>query len=180
MVVPRVAFTAVNSTRDSTKQFTARQILLNAEITPASSPEQHQSPSGQTESESASPVGLTSLPQTPATQDGPPSQTIPSTTDTPKSRNALGDLTCQTSNSNVPTTKEKRPRGRPKGWRKKPNSDTPDLPEVSSSTEEPEKPKKKRKINPAKEEDQWSVRIRTSIKDAMIEHLVKGIKSLKI
>ena len=47
-----------------------------------------------------------------------------------------------------------------------------------SSTEATEKqrgPKHSTASKEPKEEDQWSVRIRTSIKDAMLDHLVKGI-----
>lgn len=188
---PVVAFTAVNSTADSSREFTARQILLNAEITPASSPEQSQSST--MESDSGSPVGLTPFADTPAaTQDGSTSQ------NDIEGRQVLGDLTSQslnkgsndhpndsandtsneTSNREV---KEKRPRGRPKGWRKQRNVDTPYILEVPSTYQPENKPRKQRKqSNPSKEEDQWSVRIRTSINHAMLESITKGINSLKI
>lgn len=188
---PVVGFTAVNSTADSSMEFTARQILLNAEITPASSPEESQSST--TESDSGSPVGLTPFADTPAaTQDGLTSQ------NSNHGRQVLGDLTSQSSNkgsndnsndsandtsnetSNV-EIKEKRPRGRPKGWRKQRNMDTPLLPEMPSIDQPENKPRKPRKQSiPAKEEDQWSVRIRTSINQAMLESITKGILSLRI
>ena len=160
---PVVAFTAVNSTVDSAMEFNARQILLNAEFTPASSPDQ--SSSQQTESESGSPVELTTpFPETPA----PPSQS-----DVEGTKNVLEDIT---SDKNNELTILKKPRGRPRGWRKPRNSDNPILtPEMPSTNTEVQKKEKKRKQRQKKEEDQWSVRMRTSIKDAMLEHLAKGI-----
>ena len=190
---PVVGFTAVNSTADSSMEFTARQILLNAEFTPASSPEQSQTST--TDSDSGSPVGLTPFADTPAaTQDGSTSQ------NGVDGRHVLGDLTSQLSNKSSndnsndsandtsnetsnPEVKEKRPRGRPKGWRKQRSMDNPHLLEMLS-TEQPEnkprKPRKPRKqSNPSKEEDQWRVRIRTSINHAMLESITKGIPCLE-
>lgn len=189
---PVVAFTAVNSTADSSREFTARQILLNAEITPASSPEESQSPT--TESDSGSPVELTPFADTPAaTQDGSTSQ------NGNDGRQVLGDITSQSSNkssNDIPNdsandtsnetsnveVKEKRPRGRPKGWRKPRNMDAPFLLEMPSTYQPENKPRKPRKqSNESKEEDQWSVRIRTSINQAMLESITKGIPpSLRI
>jgi hypothetical protein len=163
---PVVAFTAVNSTVDSAMQFNARQILLNAEFTPASSPDQ--SSSQQTDSESGSPVELTTpFPETPA----PPSQS-----DVEGTKNVLGDIT---SDKNNELAVIKRPRGRPRGWRKHQISDNPILipktPLKSAEVREKQQKKQRKQSNSEKEEDQWSVRIRTSIKDVMLEHLAKGI-----
>jgi len=175
---PIVAFTAVNSTVDSTMEFTARQILLNAEFTPASSPDQSQSPSGQTESDS--PGGLT-----------PFGAETPGTTKTqqPEEREVLRDLTSTNSNNSSSSDgdvvmKEKRPRGRPRGWRKPRNLDNPNLeiPSVDPNPPQPrekEPPKQRKQSHSGKEEDQWSVRIRASIKDAMLEHLAKGNRKLR-
>jgi hypothetical protein len=170
---PIVAFTAVNSTVDSTMEFTARQILLNAEFTPASSPDQSQSPSGQTESDS--PGGLTPFgAETPANTQA---QQL-------EEREVLRDLTSTTNGNNSKSdgdvvVKEKRPRGRPRGWRKPQNLDNPNLeiPSVDPNPPQPkekEQPKQRKQSHSGKEEDQWSVRIRASIKDVMLEHLAKG------
>jgi hypothetical protein len=97
-------FTAVNSTLDSKREFTARQILLNAELTPATSPEQ--SPA-RTESDSASPIGQTPA-ETPLLDTVVPvvvAERIP-----------LGDVTaptCGNKNSMVQVP-EKRPREDPR------------------------------------------------------------------
>ena len=172
-------------------EFTARQILLNAEITPASSPEQSQLST--TESDSGSPAGLTPFADTPtATQDGSTSQ---NGTD---GRQVLGDLTSQSSNKNSNDTwndssndtsnetsnievKEKRRRGRPKGWRKQRNMDKPQLPEMPLTYQPENKPARKprKQSKHLKEEDQWSVRIRTSINQAMLESITKGIPFLE-
>jgi hypothetical protein len=174
-LVPHPGFTAVNSTLDSSREFTARQILLNAELTPASSPER--SPEAQTESDSASPTGQTPFDQT-LFDDTPAASLDPPTQQPVQDRTPLADVTSQSSsNENSTTTPapEKRPRGRPKGWRKhlnqKPATDSLPVqkPRISET-----KVRKPRKEGP-REEDQWSVRIRTSIKDAMMEHIAKGI-----
>lgn len=168
--VPHVGFTAVNSTVESSREFTARQILLNSELTPASSPDQSQSPSGQTESESGSPVRSTLSPETPATQ-GPPTSRSASN---PTERSALGDVTANITNVIV---KEKRPRGRPKGWRKQRNTDNPSLPDILNIDAQEKQAKPRKQSTSTKEEPVWSERIRASIKDAMLEHLAKGMSS---
>ena len=65
--IPHVAFTAVNSTVDSSMEFTARQVLLNAEYTPVSSPDTTRSPSARSES-TASPPEETGFEEPPASQ----------------------------------------------------------------------------------------------------------------
>lgn len=109
-------------------------------------------------------------------------------------KRVLGDITAQTSsdeNHLLSAPKEKRPRGRPRGWRKMkmdPNQEiilpvmTPNMDTNSSgSGNEGSERSRGRPVSVTsrepKEEDQWSVRIRTSIKGAMLEHLAKG-KSL--
>ena len=187
LTLPNVAFTAVNSTTESSMEFTARQILLNAEFTPVSSPdEQTQSPSGQTESASASPAGLTPFADTPATQD-PASQLPGPNTE----REVLADVTLQITNGMLEPEKPKKKRGRPKGWRKVPNTEKPSLPpmavvttEVSATgtgeqglsdgQEKQRKPRKQVTSSSSKEEDQWSVRIRSSIETQLQESIAKG------
>ena len=189
---PNVAFTAVNSTTESSMEFTARQILLNAEFTPVSSPdEQTQSPSGQTESDSASPVGFTPFADTPATQDPSASQLPGSNAE----REVLADVTLQTTNGMLEPEKPKKKRGRPKGWRKVSNTEKPIIPpatttavnteqllstttggqESSDRQEKQRKPRKQVASSTTKEEDQWSVRIRSSIETQLQESIAKGI-----
>jgi hypothetical protein len=188
-VVPHVAFTAVNSTVDSSMEFSARQILLNAEFTPASSPDQTRSPTAPTESDSASPAGLTPFGDTPAhTQDIPaPSQAGSLVQTAAADRKVLSDVTNSTSSAESSNTlapvKEKRPRGRPKGWRKSSNRDgPPDIvllnSMVATMAESQDKQQRKRKQTASGKEDQWSVRIQTSIKDAMMKHVAKGTKGI--
>jgi hypothetical protein len=164
-----VAFTAVNSTIDSTLEFTARQILLNSE-SPASSPDNpSQSPSAQTESYSSSPIVFTPIE---TTQDPTP--------DNPNQ--VLKDLTSEIINTTIPTN-EKRPRGRPKGWRKPKSCIPPTLPDISThktpqlpivkpvSIEKPFRASKKNK----KDDENWSMRIRSNIRGHMLDHISKGI-----
>lgn len=182
------AFTAVNSTTEATREFTNRQILLNAEFTPVSSP----SGSARTESDSArSPTGLTPLtvaatPAASSTQEaGPPPP--PDATDA-ESRPVLSDVTSTTTNT-APAQPEKRRRGRPKGWRKplsKAGQTVEDLtratepvtkpPEQTDATE-PAKPaeKRRRKEREAKDDDAWSKRIRASIQGTLLDHIAQGI-----
>jgi hypothetical protein len=187
-VVPHVAFTAVNSTVDSSMEFSARQILLNAEFTPASSPDQTRSPSAPTESDSASPTGLTPFGDTPApTQDLPaPLLAGSSVESAPMDRKVLSDVTntASSTESNSSLAPVKRPRGRPKGWRKSSNRDGPDIVLLNSmipmtELQLQEKQQRKRKETGLAKEDQWSVRIQASIKDAMLKRLAKGTKHLQ-
>ncbi len=111
--IPHVAFTAVNSTVDSSIEFQARQVLLNAEFTPVSSPDTTRSPSARSESTS-SPAEETAFEETPAAQE--PQDSLPV-----EMKRVLSDITAHTSsdeNQLLSAPKEKRPRGRPKGWRK--------------------------------------------------------------
>ena len=164
-------------------EFTARQILLNAEFTPASSPdEQTQSPSGQTESDSASPAGLTPFADTPAAPPTDPTTQLPPRI---SERQVMADVTMQSTNEMLEPEKPKKKRGRPKGWRKVPNTEKPSLPlgvtdslsagkgEVSDLGD---KVKKRRKhlSSATREEDQWSVRIRSSIEKELQESIAKG------
>jgi len=180
VAVPHVGFTAVNSTVDSAVEFTARQILLNAEFTPVSSPQ------SASESDSQSQSGQTPFPETPAARDPIPS--LPTIPESP--RQVLKDITANTNNvdqsqtvSEVPV---KRRPGRPKGWRKQKNTDTAVLPEpptaqsaqgipviktVGAKSHAVEKPKKPKK---PKDDDQWSVRVRSGIKDSLLERIAKG------
>jgi len=165
-------------------EFSARQVLLNAEYTPVSSPDTTRSPSARSES-TASPPEETGFEEPPASQEQPRQESRPA-----EMTRVLSDITAHTSseeNKLLAAPKEKRPRGRPRGWRKAkmdPNSEiilpvmTPNIFDSGSSSETAEKPRgRKQSTVPRepKEEDQWSVRIRTSIKDAMLNHLVKGI-----
>ena len=171
-------------------EFTARQILLNAEFTPVSSPdEQTQSPSAQTESDSgASPAGLTPFAVTPAAPQDHTTPHLPSS-----ERESLADVTMQTTNEGMlEPEKPKKKRGRPKGWRKVSNLEKSVIPastdvvtddaatatetETREASDRVEKSKKPRKqvASSSKEEDQWSVRIRSSIEKELQESIAKG------
>ena len=192
-MMPHVAFTAVNSTVDSSMEFTARQVLLNAEFTPVSSPDTTRSPSARSDSTASPAADETGFEETPRAQELPPHNHRHDPRPVEMSR-VLSDITAHTSsdeNKLLSAPKEKRPRGRPRGWRKAkmdPNMEiilpvmTPNMFDANSSgssteaaTEKPRGPKQSTASKEPKEEDQWSVRIRTSIKDAMLDHLVKGI-----
>jgi len=85
--------------------------------------------------------------------------------------------------------KPKKKRGRPKGWRKVPNMEKPNLlaetatgtDEVATETEQQEGPdgaekakKPRRHTSSSKDEDQWSVRIRSSIEKELQDSIAKG------
>ena len=171
-------------------EFSARQILLNAEFTPVSSPDQsQQSPSVQTESDSA---GFTPFAETPNGHT--------TTTEENEGRQVLGDVTSLSNNNDDAVVEEKKKRGRPKGWRKPQNPekipmDRNQLEKEREKERERRREKQRQKEEQrerqcerqkqrqlekqrkrsGKEEDQWSVRMRASIKDTMLEHLAKGI-----
>jgi len=190
---PVIAFTAVNSTLEASREFTARQLLLNAEFTPISSPDRSPSGGAQTESDYASsPNGLTPFAagENPAASQDAGLDGGTSANDV-DSRTVLSDVTLQTANNPetlAPTTKEKRRRGRPRGWKKPQNKEAQTIESLNravahaeaaaSAIKAAEKPRKsKNEKDPAapKEDDQWSKRIRANITESMLEHISQGI-----
>ena len=173
--IPHVGFTAVNSTVEATREFTTRQILLNAEFTPNSSPSQ--SPS-QTETDSGSPSD--EVIETPfPTQDPSPSQR-----EETQERPALADVTSHISalenvGEEVPALPQRKKRGRPTGWRKQKNSENPILPVAEVEpvpVKLPGRPKGSMSSNTPKNDDEgWSDRVRGNIKEVMLEKIAKGM-----
>jgi hypothetical protein len=164
--LPHVGFTAVNSTLQASREFTARQILLNAEFTPNSSPEH--SPASQTET-------LTDTDSPTAAEETPLAAPSP----VQKERKALSDVTSHISAmENIELPQKKKP-GRPKGWRKTQNSENPVLPimQLEENVKKPGKPKGRPPTHSTVKTDDeaWSSRVRGNIKDVMLEKLAKGI-----
>jgi len=190
---PMIAFTAVNSTLEASREFTARQVLLNAEFTPISSPDQSPSGGAQTESDStSSPNELTPFTavETPAATEDAGGSAGGGASDI-DSRTVLSDVTRQTTNNPqtiAHATEEKRRRGRPRGWRKTMNKEAQTIEDlnravtdakaaatVTKPAEKPRKSKNEKDLAAPKEDDQWSKRIRASITDSMLEHISQGI-----